>query len=77
MCSAVWNAFTKSECGARATCDICFKGYSNSGNTTNLWNHLSSTRTICVSINYTKPEEYLWMLRMLRLHFNHRKYFEQ
>lgn len=43
MCSAVWNAFTKSECGTRATCDICFKGYSNSGNTTNLWNHLSST----------------------------------
>ncbi|KAL5237697.1 hypothetical protein ACI65C_005107 [Semiaphis heraclei] len=42
--SLVWNVFTKSECGYRATCDMCFKSFSNSGsNTTNLWNHLKKS----------------------------------
>jgi len=39
--SQVWDAFSKDECGRRATCSICGKSISNAGtNTTNLWNHL-------------------------------------
>lgn len=42
--SLVWNVFTKSECGYRVTCDMCFKSFLNSGsNTKKLWNHLKKS----------------------------------